>query len=63
MIIGNTPLASYWVGFEHIASWLLTVNNMATKRAIAITVGLGLVAMGARIISGREKTYLREEFQ
>jgi len=60
-IIGGSPLSTaFWPGSVGIGSWLNTVPNMAAQRGLKITIALGLIIMSVRIITGKEKSYLKE---
>jgi magnesium-transporting ATPase (P-type) len=44
-----------------INQWILTVGAMGAQRGLKITIGLGMLLISLRIITGREKSFMREE--
>lgn len=47
-----------WFTFQNMTDWILNVPNLASKRAIQIGVGLGIIATSLKIILGIERSYL-----
>jgi len=65
VMLGRVPVGEIitswlpeWIRLPNIANFLLTVPNVAAKRAIYIGVGLGVAAVSLKIILGIERTWL-----
>ena len=65
VMLGRVPVGEIisnwlpvWLKLPNIANFLLTVPNVAAKRAIYIGVGLGVAAVSLKIILGIERTWL-----
>jgi hypothetical protein len=60
VMLGQVPLgvAMFGEGIADVTQWILDVPNLASKRGIALGVGLGMVATSLRILLGIERTYL-----
>jgi hypothetical protein len=59
-MLGQVPvgIAMFGEGLADVTQWILDVPNLASKRGIALGVGLGMVATSLRILLGIERTYL-----
>ena len=60
VMFGQVPIGVqiFGEGIIDITQWILDVPNLASKRGIALGVGLGMVATSLRILLGIERTYL-----
>jgi hypothetical protein len=59
VMLGNAPIGGVvWSGFIDINTWIQGIPMMAGIRGILIGAGLGAIAMGIRILTGRERGYL-----
>ncbi len=60
VMLGQVPVgvSMFGEGINDITHWILNVPNLASKRGIALGVGLGMVATSLRILLGIERTYL-----
>ena len=61
VMLGRVPIGQLIPGISDAADFIMNVPNMATKRAILIGVGFGIVATSLKIILGIERTYLGKE--
>jgi hypothetical protein len=59
VMLGNAPIGGViWTGFIDIGTWIQRIPMMSGIRGILIGAGLGAIAMGLRILTGRERGYL-----
>jgi len=60
VMFGQVPIGVqlFGEGILDVTQWILDVPNLASKRGIALGVGLGMVATSLRILLGIERTYL-----
>lgn len=60
VMLGQVPIgvAIFGEWITDVTQWILDVPNLASKRGIALGVGLGMVATSLRILLGIERTYL-----
>jgi len=59
VMIGRAPIGpAIWSDLGPITSWIMAVPNNAGMRGIMIGVALGVLAMGIRVLLGRERGYL-----
>lgn len=59
-IFGGSPLGPSFLPFTtQIFDWLNSIVNLASMRGIKITTAIGLIVLSIRILTGKEKSYLR----
>jgi len=57
VVLAQIPLAStFWPGIIPVGNWLIRFPNTGANTGIAVGVGIGIVALGARTLYGRERT-------
>lgn len=59
VMLGNAPIGGViWSGFIDINTWIQRIPMMSGIRGILIGAGIGAIAMGIRILTGRERGFL-----
>jgi len=60
VMLANAPIGTtIWPGFANLKDWIFDVPNMATMRGVVIGSALGALALGVRVLMGKERGYLR----
>ncbi len=59
VMLRNAPIgAAIWAGFPTVGNWLFDVPNVAAQRGIIISVAIGIIVLGVRVLLGYERGYL-----
>lgn len=59
VMLGNTTIGGFiWPGFVGLRDWVMTVPNTAAFRPITIGAGIGSIALGLRLLTWRETTWM-----
>ncbi len=59
MLLKNAPIGEViWPGFGTIGTWLMNYPVMGVSRGITLSTTLGSVALGLRVLLGKEYSYL-----
>lgn len=60
ILFGSAPLTlAYMPGFEPLRAWFLSVPSAAAGRGMTIGAGVGTLALGFRLLFGKEKMITR----
>jgi hypothetical protein len=60
MVCYNAPIfTTFWSPFKDIGTWINSVPNAATMRAVTMGAALGTLALAVRTLMGIERGYLR----
>ncbi|MCU0726948.1 MAG: hypothetical protein MUE73_14340 [Planctomycetes bacterium] len=57
VMLGQVPISSA-IGLDEVMAWIMSVPNVAAKRAIFMGAAMGIAAMSLKIILGIERSYL-----
>lgn len=57
VMLGQVPIGSL-LGLDEVMAWIMSVPNVAAKRAIFMGAAMGITAMSLRVILGIERSYL-----
>ncbi len=60
VMLGQIPIASA-IGADKVMAWIMSVPNVAAKRAIFMGAAMGIASMSLKIILGIERSYLGGE--
>ncbi|MEM2006702.1 MAG: hypothetical protein QW154_03620 [Sulfolobales archaeon] len=59
VMLGNTTIGGLvWPGFTSLRDWIMTVPNTAAFRPITIGAGIGTIALGLRLLTWKEITWM-----
>lgn len=61
VMIGRVPIGQLmWDGFPEVQQWIMSVPNLAGRRALFIGAALGGISAGLRVILGIERNYMSQ---
>lgn len=59
IMLRNAPIgAFFWSGFPVIGNWILQVPNSSGFSALKIALGVGIISLCLRLITGKERGFL-----
>ena len=62
LMLGRAPIGEViWSRFPAIATWIMSVGNLAGSRGIMISIAVGVIGVGMRVLTGIDRSHLGVE--